>query len=261
MAVHLYWRLTFDKGPASTVDLREVGFFDAAGVDVSVGGVAAASSEYGGAYLIANLFDKSTSTLYATASSVTYPQWVQYRFASPVDVYRVRCYPNSGYYPTNPRLSFSDDGVAWSALVPLVEFSGGLVSALDTMLGISAPFSGVALGTSKSAWAFRSLPGPLKLAVDPRHRAVADTEFGGFGRIWGTTKTKSSPANLPTKARVVLLHQRSKLPVREVWSDPITGDFAFEGIDTRQEFLTLAEDAAGNFRPVAASRLVPEVTP
>lgn len=64
-----------------------------------------------------------------------------------------------------------------------------------------------------------------------------------------------------TVVGVVLLHQRSKLPVREVWSDPITGEFAFNGIDTSQEFLTLAEDAAGNFRPVAASRLVPEVAP
>ena len=92
-------------------------------------------------------------------------------------------------------------------------------------------------------------------------RVLKDMEFGGAGRIWGTTKTKASPSNLPTKARVVLLHQRSKLPVREVWSDPITGEFAFNGIDTSQEFLTLAEDAAGNFRPVAASRLVPEVAP
>lgn len=59
----------------------------------------------------------------------------------------------------------------------------------------------------------------------------------------------------------MLLHQRSKLLVRETWSDPATGAFEFAGIDTRQEFLALAEDAAGNFRPVAASRLVPEVTP
>jgi hypothetical protein len=93
---------------------------------------------------------------------------------------------------------------------------------------------------------------PLQLA--------RDVEFGGPGTIYGTTKTKGTP-NLPTKARVVLLHQRSKLPVREVWSDPITGAFVFEGIDTTQQFLTLAEDAAGNFRPVAASRLVPEVAP
>ena len=91
------------------------------------------------------------------------------------------------------------------------------------------------------------------------HAQVArDVEFGGPGTIYGTTKTKGTP-NLPTKARVVLLHQRSKLPVRETWSDPTTGYFEFRGIDVNQQFLTLAEDAAGNFRPVAANRLTPEV--
>lgn len=93
---------------------------------------------------------------------------------------------------------------------------------------------------------------PLQLA--------RDAEVGGAGTIYGTTKTKGAP-NLPTHARVVLLHQRSKLPVRETWSDPVTGNFAFTGIDTTQQFLTLAEDAAGNFRPVAANRLTPEVLP
>ena len=85
-----------------------------------------------------------------------------------------------------------------------------------------------------------------------------DVEVGGLGTIYGTTKTKGTP-NAPTKARVVLAHQRSKLPVRETWSDPITGYFEFRGIDTNQQFITLAEDAAGNFRPVAANRLTPEV--
>ena len=85
-----------------------------------------------------------------------------------------------------------------------------------------------------------------------------DLEFGGPGRVWGTTKVKGTP-NLPTKARVVLLHQRSKVVARETWSNPVTGAFAFEGIDTRQEFITLAEDAAGAYRPVAANKLVPEV--
>lgn len=88
-----------------------------------------------------------------------------------------------------------------------------------------------------------------------------DIEHGGPGTIYGTTKTKGASANTPTYARVVLLHQRSKLPVREVWSDPITGSFAFTGIDATQQFITLVEDAAGDFRPVAASRLVPEVAP
>jgi hypothetical protein len=93
-----------------------------------------------------------------------------------------------------------------------------------------------------------------------RLRAI-DTQFGGPGRIFGTTKTKASPSNLPTKARVVLLHQRSKLLVRETWSDPDTGDYSFDGLDVRQEFLALAEDAAGNFRAVAAQRLLPGGAP
>lgn len=87
-----------------------------------------------------------------------------------------------------------------------------------------------------------------------------DVEHGGPGTIYGTTKTKGTP-NTPTKARVVLLHQRSKLPVRETWSDPVTGAFAFTSIATNQQFITLAEDAAGNFRPVAANLLTPEVLP
>lgn len=101
-------------------------------------------------------------------------------------------------------------------------------------------------------------------AVDMRQGAMLvvgrDIEHGGLGTIYGTTKTKGTP-NQPTHARVVLLHQRSKLPVRETWSDPVTGNFAFTGIDTAQQFITLAEDAAGNFRPVAANRLTPEVLP
>lgn len=100
----------------------------------------------------------------------------------------------------------------------------------------------------------------------PTHHAVRavgaqlarDVEFGGLGTIYGTTKTKGTP-HLPTKARVVLQHQRSKLPVRETWSDPVTGAFVFSGIDTSQQFLALAEDAEGHFRPVAANRLTPEV--
>ena len=93
--------------------------------------------------------------------------------------------------------------------------------------------------------------------ADPSGRPYS-AEVGGAGTIYGTTKAKGTP-NTPTKARVVLLHQRSKLPVRETWSDPTTGYFEFRGIDVNQQFLTLAEDAEGHFRPVAANRLTPEV--
>lgn len=90
-------------------------------------------------------------------------------------------------------------------------------------------------------------------------RLARDIEVGGQGRIWGTTKIKGSPTNLPARARVVLLRQRDKMVVREAWSNAETGAFVFEGLDLQQQFVALAEDAAGNFRAVAAQRLVPGV--
>ena len=105
-----------------------------------------------------------------------------------------------------------------------------------------------------------SAPVPAFSTLRVDAQVARDVEHGGPGTIYGTTKTKGTP-NLPTKARVVLLHQRSKLPVRETWSDPTTGYFEFRGIDTNQQFLTLAEDADGTYRPVAANRLTAEVTP
>ena len=89
-------------------------------------------------------------------------------------------------------------------------------------------------------------------------RVLKDMEFGGNGRIYGTTKAKGT-SNVPTRSRVVLLRQRDKALARETWSDAATGAFEFRHIDTRQAWLVLAEDAAGGFRPVAASQLVAEV--
>ena len=154
-------------------------------------------------------------------------------------------------------LQGSADGINWGQAVRLGRFvwpgpnattdaqeaiPAGLVRAVNLCVVASSPVPPHACGSAS------------------RVDLARDIEFGGAGTVYGTTKTKGTP-NLPTKARVVLLHQRSKLPVRETWSDPVTGAFAFTGIDTNQQFLTLAEDAAGNFRPVAANRLTPEVLP
>ena len=128
--------------------------------------------------------------------------------------------------------------------------------------------SGTNLFTESIAAAFAPLsllsaassPVPASVTTRSRAQLARDVEVNGSGTLYGTTKTKGTP-NAPTKARVVLLHQRSKLPVREVWSDPVTGYYEFRGIDTAQQFIVLAEDADGNFRPVAANRLTPEVLP
>ncbi|SFF14726.1 hypothetical protein [Paracidovorax wautersii] len=100
---------------------------------------------------------------------------------------------------------------------------------------------------------------PLRVAGLDGPALALDAEFGGAGRVWGTTAIKGSP-DVPVRARVLLLRQRDKLVAREVWSDPVTGAFEFRGIDPSQAWLTLAEDASGNFRPVAASNLTAQVS-
>lgn len=112
---------------------------------------------------------------------------------------------------------------------------------------------------------------PLALFVKPpampsfatRSRGVLnfkDMEFGGSGRIWGTNEIETAPnVRIPTGGRVVLLRQRDKLVVRETWANTITGAWEFTGIDSRPEYLVLAEDLDGNYRPVAANKLMPEV--
>lgn len=89
-------------------------------------------------------------------------------------------------------------------------------------------------------------------------RSARDVEFGGNGRVYGTTKAKGAPSNTPTKSRVRLLRERDGLLAREVWSDPATGAFEFRGIDLAQRWIVLAQDAAGAFRPVAASQIEAE---
>ena len=157
------------------------------------------------------------------------------------------------------------DGSLGGNVDELFVVKGPTSAAIDPSVSRDVPYGGargvLRVPSPERARIAASAPVPAySTALAPTLQFARDIEFGGHGTIYGTTKTKGTP-NVPTKARVVLLHQRSKLPVRETWSDPVTGAFAFTSIDTTQQFLTLAEDAAGNFRPVAANRLTPEVLP
>ena len=91
-------------------------------------------------------------------------------------------------------------------------------------------------------------------------RSARDMEFGGRGRVYGTTQAKGSP-NTPTKSRVRLLRERDGLLAREVWSDPVTGAFEFTGVDTGTRWVVLAQDASGAFWPAAASSFDVELLP
>ena len=106
-----------------------------------------------------------------------------------------------------------------------------------------------------------SAPVPAPALRVSRGQLGRDMEFGGAASITGTVGIKGAGGapDTMTKSRVRLLRQRDGLLAREVWSDPVTGAFAFHEIDPAQQFIALAEDNAGVFAPVAADRRTPEV--
>jgi hypothetical protein len=73
---------------------------------------------------------------------------------------------------------------------------------------------------------------------------VKDFALGWSGpdSVGGTTSKKVGSEVLATRARVSLLRKQDKLVVAQKWSDPVTGDFQFDGLDAKsQRFITLAE--------------------
>lgn len=96
--------------------------------------------------------------------------------------------------------------------------------------------------------------GPL---VDIGATQIADTEFGGNGRVYGTVERKNTPANVPLRRRVRLHRSRDGMLVRETWSKA-NGSYEFKGISMQYEYDTIAWDNEMSYRSVVANNLKPE---
>ena len=98
----------------------------------------------------------------------------------------------------------------------------------------------------------------------PRLLTARNVEFAGSGAasatgtIYGSTAIKGTP-NAPVRAKVSLLRARDLLLVRQTWSDPTTGAYAFHGLDPAEKYTTLAEYPTGDRRAVAADQLTPAI--
>ncbi len=115
------------------------------------------------------------------------------------------------------------------------------------VIGASAP---VPAPVVQSGWRGGSLVG-------------RDLEHGGAGVVDGVVKVKGATEgapDIPTRARVSLLRLRDKALARQMFSDPVTGEYAFTGVATeRDHYVALAEypwnpddpQASNYLRPVA----------
>ena len=180
--------------------------------------------------------------------------------AQSVDALRLAGGSAQALYLDTFTLQYSSDAAAWSTVASYgrCQWPGVAQWALSTDV-VARPVA--ALPTTALQRVAAGSMQPFSVRHTARLRFARDTEFGGQGRIWGVNEVEIAPdTRVPTGGRVLLLRQRDKLLARQTWADPVTGAWEFTGLDTRQDFLALAEDLAGNYRPVAASRLTPEVS-
>lgn len=74
-------------------------------------------------------------------------------------------------------------------------------------------------------------------------------------------KEKTASTNVPLRRRVQLYNQRDSRLVREVWSDPVTGEYSFDNIRGDATYFVIAFDHTGHYRAVIADNLTPEPIP
>lgn len=102
-----------------------------------------------------------------------------------------------------------------------------------------------------------AIPAPCNVGVVGGRRRI-DMEDGGSGRIVGTVKEKSMPANVPLKRRVVLLSMPGSRAIRETWSDPVSGAYEFREIAMDRQYTVFSYDHTGIYRAAVADNLTPE---
>lgn len=177
-------------------------------------------------------------------------------------------------------LQYSSDGAAWVTVFSIPAFSWPGASVLQG--GPAEPFPGVAsglvvqrkLGVKQSAppiflsggSAGDTIPvlPPATIHLDRQdangtEAQTSTTRYRIPGPRW--VKEKTASTNVPLRRRVQLYNQRDSRLVREVWSDPVTGEYSFDNIRGDTTYFVIAFDHTGHYRAVIADNLTPEPIP
>ena len=83
-------------------------------------------------------------------------------------------------------------------------------------------------------------------------------DFKGRGRVTGTVKEKSLPANTPLRRLVRLHREPDGAFVQATWSDAVTGEYVFEGVRPDHTYFVTSFDYSGNYRAVIADNIIPD---
>lgn len=120
MAAHVYWRLYVTAAPTGFVGIAEWKLYDSGSTQIpTTGGTVSASTSYPG-QAASNAVDGNAATFWLSNGSA--PHWLQYQFASAVDVSYITIQNaaagsgNDQHNPQDFQLQYSDTGSTWTTL-------------------------------------------------------------------------------------------------------------------------------------------------
>lgn len=148
---------------------------------------------------------------------------------------------------------------------PTAAFLGGVFggSTARRKLGAAqAPAPLILSGGSAGGTVMTLPPATVHLDRQDANGTEAQTSTSRYripGPRW--VKEKTASTNVPLRRRVQLYNQRDSRLVREVWSDPVTGEYSFDNIRGDTTYFVIAFDHTGHYRAVIADNLTPEPIP
>lgn len=248
MAAHKYWRASLLTAPTlATLELSEFHLFDGA-TRVDTPATLTASAAPTGA--LTNLSNNNTATgcYWSSGGGDVVLTWT-FPTATQVTAIELGSRTTVARFPTALVLQGGD---ATTGSGPSPEFTTFLPFAVPRF--VSATKTGILLP-----------------AQQPTDGGVIYSEFdhltpGGIGRVPYDVKREILPATTPKTytpqfAKVRLVRDIDGKVIREEWSDPTTGEGAFEGVDENYTYSVIAIYPTGDFRAVIADRIQPEGYP
>lgn len=173
-----------------------------------------------------------------------------------VNSVRVGSSTNRLNFPTRLDLQYSNDGATWTTELQLAAPTWPGPNAMAP-LGSFGPTPLSTVGVRPEVFAESAVDNTLGQGINLV--TWRDMYFDGDGFISGTVKRDADPVDIPLKRRVRLHREHDGLPVRETWSDPVTGAYSFPQISRDFVYTVVAYDYEHNYRAVIADNIVPEV--
>lgn len=248
MAAHKYWRAKLMTAPTpATLELSEFHLFNGA-TRVDAAATLTASAAPTGA--LANLKDDSTATgcYWSTGGEAVELLWT---------------------FPTATQVT----GIELGARTTIARFPTALIlqgGDVTTGTGPSPEYTTL-MGFAVKPFASAAKTGIMLPAVQPTDGGAFYTEVdfitpSGIGRVPYDVKREILPATTPKTytpqfAKVRLVRDIDGKVIREEWSDPTTGEGAFEGVDENYTYSVIAIYPSADFRAVIADRIEPEGYP